>query len=110
MTIEQFSRRAIREIVEKRLPNVPVSVENLRKIESLSAGHHIQVFGDLLHLYFPALVGEHRISCDYDQTRHLRQIGDQIVGHAIGEIFLLLVVGKVGEGEDGDGGIGGVGN
>ncbi len=49
-------------------------------------------------------LAEHRITRHHRQRRDFREIGDQIVGHAVGEIFLLLVAGNFGERQHGDGG------
>ncbi len=57
---------------------------------------------DLLHLDRPALVGERGIARDHEQAGDLRQIGDQVFGHAVAEIFLLGIAAHVREGQNGD--------
>jgi hypothetical protein len=66
---------------------------------------HAQVLGDLPHLHRLALVGEDRVAGDHEEARDLRQVRDQVLGHAVGEVLLVRVVGHVGEGQDGDRGL-----
>ena len=51
----------------------------------------------LLHVGVLALVGEGRIPRDDRQRRDLRQIGDDVLGDAVGEVFLLGIAAHVGE-------------
>src|ERR1700720_3046651 len=59
----------------------------------------------LLHVGGPALVGEYRIARDDGKARDLREIGDDVLGDAIGEILLLRIAAHVVEGQDGDRGL-----
>ena len=63
---------------------------------------HAQVASDLLHFDRPALVGEGGVARDHEQARGLREVGDQVFGHAVAEIFLLRIAAHVLEGQDGD--------
>ena len=49
-----------------------------------------------------ALVGEARVARDHQQAADLRQIGDDVLADAVGEIFLLGVARHVGERQHGD--------
>ena len=61
-----------------------------------------QFLADLVLLYRFALVGG--IAGDDQEARQLRQRGNQIIGNAVAEIFLLGVTTHVSEGQHGDGG------
>ena len=63
---------------------------------------HAQLVADLLHLGRLALEGEGGVPSDHEQAGDFRQIGDQILGHAIAEILLLDVAAHVGERQYGD--------
>ena len=65
---------------------------------------HAQLLGHPLNLHLLALVGKRRGAGDDEQARHLGQIGDQILGHAIGKILLTWVVAYVHKRQDDDGG------
>jgi hypothetical protein len=62
-----------------------------------------QLASDLAYIDVSALVGEARVACDHEQPSQPRQAGDDVLGDAIGEVFLLGVAAHVGKGEDGDG-------
>ena len=66
---------------------------------------HAKLAADLLHVHGPALVGEARIARDDEQPADARQRGDDVLDHAVGEIFLLGVAAQVLERQDGDGGL-----
>ena len=59
---------------------------------------------DVLYLRWVILVSEHRIAGNYKQRAELREIRNDVVGDAITEILLLLVVTEVVKGQHGDGG------
>src|SRR6185437_13892558 len=63
---------------------------------------------DPFHVDRLAFVGEARIARDDVQFGQFRQAGDDVVGDAVGKIFLLRVAAHIAEGEHGDGGF--VGN
>jgi len=63
---------------------------------------HAKLIGHLAHVNRPAFVGEARIPRDHDQLIEARQRGDDVVDHAVDEIFLLGITRHVGEREDGD--------
>ena len=63
---------------------------------------HAQFAPDLPHVDRLALVLEARVSGDDEQLREPRQLGDDVIGHAVGEIFLLGVAAHVGEGQNSD--------
>src|SRR6185503_10130258 len=52
---------------------------------------------------FRSFVSFNRCMRDYPQAAGLGQISDQLIGHAIAEILLVGIIGKVAEGEDGKG-------
>ena len=56
-----------------------------------------EVAPDLLHIGRFALVGESGVAGNYEASRNSRKIGGQIVGDAVGEIFLLRVIRQIGE-------------
>ena len=66
---------------------------------------HAQFAPDLLHIDGPALVGEARIARDHEQPAHARQGGDDLLDHAVGEIFLLGIAAHVLERQDGNRGL-----
>jgi len=61
-----------------------------------------QLAGDLANISRSALVGEGRVPGDDEEAGNLRQIGDQVVGQAVGEISLLLIGTQVLERQHGD--------
>src|SRR5262249_15058147 len=63
---------------------------------------HAEIPSDLLHFDRLALVDEGGVARDDEQARHLREVGDQVFGHAVAEIFLLGIAADVGEGQHGD--------
>ena len=58
----------------------------------------------LAHFDGLALVGEDRAARDDEQRGHARQVGDDVLGEAVGEILLLGIAADVGERQHGDGG------
>jgi hypothetical protein len=54
-----------------------------------------QVSGDLLGWHRPSFVLKHRMPGRHGQARQLRQIGDQILGETVAEVFLLRVAGEI---------------
>ena len=63
---------------------------------------HAELAADLLHVDRPALVGEGRIARDDEQPLDARKAGDDVVDHAVGEIFLLGIAAHVLERQHGD--------
>src|SRR6516164_3854916 len=53
----------------------------------------------LLHVDRLALVREGRVASDDEQRRITRQGSDDLLDHAVGEIFLLRVATQIGEGQ-----------
>ena len=64
---------------------------------------HAQFLRHLRRLRRLPLVGEDRVARDHEQPRELGQIGDQVLGQAVDEEFLLGVVTQIAEGQHGDG-------
>ena len=62
---------------------------------ALHHGIHIQVARDLVQRLRLALVSHHRGPRDHTQRADFAQIRDQRIGHAVGEILLLRIAGKV---------------
>src|SRR6202035_3472015 len=58
--------------------------------------------GDLLHIDWLALVKERRVARDNEQLAEARQFGENVLGDAVGEEFLLGLVTHIDEGQDGD--------
>ena len=58
---------------------------------------HAQFLADFLDVGGSPLEGERGISSDDEQPRNLGKISDQILGHAVGEIFLFRIARHVGE-------------
>src|SRR5438132_7246642 len=54
----------------------------------------------LLHLYRFALVSERRVAGDNEEAGHIRQVGNNVFGDAVTEIFLLRVAAHVVEVQD----------
>ncbi len=63
---------------------------------------HAQFAGDALNVDRLALVGERRIARDDEEPAQLRQTSDDVLGNAVGEIFLLGVATHIGERQHGD--------
>ena len=57
---------------------------------------------DLLHVDGLTPVGEGRVAGNHKASRYPREICSQIVGDAIGEIFLVWITRQVGKGQDDD--------
>jgi hypothetical protein len=53
----------------------------------------------VLQLRRLALAGEGRVAGDYKQVRKPREVGDQVIGDTVAEIFLLRIPAEVGERE-----------
>ena len=71
------------------------ALEQIRGAELLPDGAQVFVL---------PLEGERRGAADHPQAVHLRQRVEDLLGDAVGEVFLLLVGAEVDEGEHGDGG------
>src|SRR5262249_17768556 len=96
-------REDVREIaIESLGPEMPAAagVNELRRDAHAIAGladaaleheANTQVAPDLLHFDRPTLVGEGGIARDDEQARDLREVGNQVFGHAVAEIFLLWI-------------------
>ena len=54
---------------------------------------------DSLHVDRVALVGEARVAGDHEKPADAAERGDDLLDHAVGEIFLLGVAGEIGEGQ-----------
>ena len=54
----------------------------------------------LLNLYRFALVSERRVAGDNEEAGHIRQVGNNVFGDAVTEIFLFRVAAHVVEGQD----------
>src|SRR5208282_617011 len=63
---------------------------------------HTKLAADGADVDRAALVSEARVARDYRQAGNLRQVGDDVFGDAVGEIFLLGIAGHVGEWQNGD--------
>jgi hypothetical protein len=63
---------------------------------------HVQLAADLLCFYRSALIGEGSTPGDDETPHHARQIGRQVVGDAVREIFLVRIVIEVGKRHDDD--------
>ena len=56
---------------------------------------HAELAPDLLHIDRSTLVGEARIAGDDEEPADARERGDDLLDHAVGEIFLLRVAAHV---------------
>src|SRR5215472_1391194 len=63
---------------------------------------HPQFAPDLLHINGLSLVGEARVASEDEQPADARQRGDDLLDHAVDEIFLLGIAGNVLERQDRD--------
>src|SRR5476649_2953360 len=61
-----------------------------------------ELASDLLDVDGVAFVGEARISGDHEQRLEPRQRGDDVLDHAVGEVFLIEIAAHVLEGKDSD--------
>src|SRR3982075_1192199 len=64
---------------------------------------HAKLPPDLFDVDRVSLVREARIPGDYEQGVEARQCGDDVLDHAVGEVFLLGIAAHVLERQDGDG-------
>jgi hypothetical protein len=64
---------------------------------------HPQFAADLLHIEGLALVGEGGVARDHERTRDAREVGGQVLGHAIDEVVLLRITAEVSERQHNDG-------
>ena len=58
---------------------------------------HTQFSPDLSDVNGPALVLEARVAGDNEQVREMRQLGDDVIRDAVGEVFLLGVAAHIRE-------------
>src|SRR6185437_15927213 len=63
---------------------------------------HFQLLGDLRDIDALALELERGVARDDSQRRHLTKVSDDVFADAVAEIFLLLVVAHIGEGQHAD--------
>jgi len=63
------------------------------------------ISADLLYVHGSIFVGEARISGDHKEPSDARQRSDDLLDHAIGEVFLFRVAAQVLERQHGDGGL-----
>ena len=68
---------------------------------------HAEFLGDAAHIHRLVLEREAGVAGDDEEARRLRELGDEILGQAIGEELLLGVGAQICEGEHGDRGLGG---
>ena len=61
-----------------------------------------ELAADLLHIDCPALVSEGRIAGDDKQPADAGERGDDLLDHAVGEVFLLRIAAHIGKGQDRD--------
>src|SRR5207249_4747877 len=64
---------------------------------------HAKLAADLLHVHGAALVGEGRVSRDYEKPVYACQAGDDVIDHSISEILLLWISAQVRKRQDRDG-------
>ena len=64
---------------------------------------HVEIMGQLAHVGLPSLERLHAVARGDEQRRHLREVGDDVLGQSVGEVFLLGIAGDVDEGQHGDG-------
>ena len=70
-----------------------------------AADQHVRRLGlpaDLADAALRALERERHVARDDRQRRHLAEVGDDVLGDAVGEIFLLRVAAHVGERQHAD--------
>ena len=63
---------------------------------------HAQLLGDPFRVQALALVSERAVAGDHEEALKARQLGDDVLDHAVGEILLLGVAAHVGKREYGD--------
>ena len=63
---------------------------------------HLELLRDLCGIDVLALEGESRVASRDPQRRDLGEIGDDVLGDAVAEIFLLRVPAHVGKRQDAD--------
>ena len=60
---------------------------------------HSEFAAHLLHVDGAALVGEARIAGDHEEPADAGERRDDLLDHAVGEVFLLRVAAHIGEGQ-----------
>ena len=68
---------------------------------------HAEIAGDLADIHGLVLEREAGVAGDDEEAGRLRELGDEILGQAVGEELLLGVGAEIREGEHGDRGLGG---
>jgi hypothetical protein len=63
---------------------------------------HAELTVDFLHVDRLPSVGKARIASHDKQPAELRKRGDDLLEHAVGDIFLLRVAAQIGKGQDGN--------
>ena len=83
---------------------LPGDAHAVRRLAHAAFEHiaHAELAADLLHVDRPALVGEGRIARDDEKPFDARKAGDDVLDHAVGEIFLFGIAAHVLEGQDCD--------
>jgi hypothetical protein len=66
---------------------------------------HAEVASDVLHLRRPALVDERGVARDHEQAGDLGEVGDQVLGDPVGEVFLFGIAAHVLKRQDRDRGL-----
>src|SRR5712692_5138938 len=80
----------------RRYPHVVTGLAHA----ALQYVRHSQLAADVLHLRRLALVGKRRGARDDKQVLKSGEGGDEVIGDAVAEIFLVAVAAHVGEGQD----------
>src|SRR5260370_23059899 len=64
-------------------------------------GFHVEVSSNLPQGFVCVLVLHSRSPRNNTEGTNLRQVGDELVGHAVGEIFLVWIAGEIHQRQDG---------
>jgi hypothetical protein len=66
---------------------------------------HTQFMPDLLDVNGAALIGKRAVPGDHKKRFEARERGDDVLDHAVGEVFLIGIAAHVGERQHRDGGL-----
>ena len=89
-------------LTSERVDELRVDANGVALAPDTSLQHvaHAKVLGDLLHLHGFALVGPTGVARNDQDPGELGKIGDDVVGHAIGEVTVLRTAAEAIERQD----------
>jgi hypothetical protein len=109
LELEDVFQRAVKTVGPKmraggRVDQLPGNADPIAALAHRAFEHiaHAEIAPDLLHIDGLALVREARIAGDDEQPADAGERGDDLLHHAVDEIFLLRIAAHIGEGQHRD--------